>query len=174
MKKLLFFSLLMVFNLPLVGQQVHQQGTVGVDFSISRTGVGVLGGVAYTNNFSDQGFIRLRALGEWGRLYNFKYAQYGADVLAYYSPFYISDFFQFNLAGGVTGGYERVSGITKEKAANIGFQFGFKGGAELEAFLGDQLSFFVNAQQAYMLKKSLGRNYYEVGIGIRIFLNNYY
>lgn len=154
--------------------QVHQQGVTAVDFTLSRTGVGIQGGAAYARNFSDNAFYRVRGFAEFGRLYNFKYSQFGSDLSAYYSPFFISHFFQVNIGGGVTLGYEKVGGVSKEKSDGIGFQVGAKVGAEIEAFLADRLSFFVSGQQAYMVKKSLGRNYYEVGIGMRIFLNNYY
>lgn len=154
--------------------QVHQQGGTAIDLSIGKTGIGILGGVGYTKNFSDQSYLQLRGLGEFGRMYNFRYLHVGADAMVYYSPFFLSDFFQFNAGAGATFGYEKVNGLSKDKGQNIGFMVGVKAGAQLETFVSDQMSFFVYGNQAYMIKKSLGSSYYEVGLGIRIFLNNYY
>lgn len=170
------FAFMCWLQLPflMASAQVHQQGGAAVDFSVARTGVGVMGGVGYAKDISDQAFFRLRGLAEFGRLYNFKYNQFAGDAMVYYCPVHISDFFQINTGAGLTAGYEKVNGISKEKAATIGFQAGIKVGLEIEAFLGDQLSFFAFGNQAYMVKKSLGRNYYEIGVGMRVFLNNYY
>lgn len=167
----IIFSL---FPYLMASAQVHQQGGAAADFSVARSGVGVIGGIGYTKDISDQAFFRLRGLAEFGRLYNFKYNQFAGDAMVYYCPVHISDFFQVNTGAGLSAGYEKVKGISKEKAATIGFQAGIKAGVEIEAFLGDQLSFFAFGNQAYMVKKSLGRNYYEIGIGMRVFLNNYY
>lgn len=153
--------------------QVHQQGGAGIDLSIGKTGIGIMGGLGYIRDFSDNAYLQVRGVGEFGRMYNFKYSHVGLDALAYYNPFFLSDFFQVNIGGGLTLGYEKVKGISKEKSNGIGFMAGVKGGVQIEAFLADQLSFFVQGNQAYMLKKSLGNSYYEVGFGLRVFLNNY-
>lgn len=154
--------------------QVHQEGGTGVDITLGKTGIGVMGGVGYMRNFSDNAYLQVRGLGEFGRMYNFKYAHFGLDAMTFYNPFFISDFFQFNAGAGITLGYEKVKGISKDKSNGIGFMAGLKAGGQIEAFLSDQLGFCLYANQAYMVKKSLGYTYYEVGVGIRIFLNNYY
>lgn len=167
------FTLFLMLMAGLCRAQVHQQGGGAIDLSVGKTGIGVIGGLSYSRNFTDASYLQLRGLVEIGRMYNFKYSHFGADAMVFTSPFYISDFFQLNIGGGITLGYEKVNGITKDKADNIGFMAGFKGGAQAEAFLSDQLSFFVYTNQAYMVKKSLGNSYYEVGLGLRLFLNNY-
>ncbi|WP_186452685.1 conjugal transfer protein TraO [Chitinophaga polysaccharea] len=154
--------------------QVHQQGGTAIDLTLGKTGIGVMGGAGYMKNFSDNAYLQLRGVGEFGRMYNFRYSHFGLDAMAFYNPFYLSDFFQFNAGAGLTIGYEKISGITKEKSNGIGFMAGLKAGANIEAFLSDQMSFYIYGNQAYLVKKSLGTTYYEVGLGIRIFLNNYY
>jgi hypothetical protein len=172
MKKLI--TVCFFFSAITATAQVHQQGGTGFDLTISKTGIGIMGGVGYIKNFSDNAYLQLRGLGEIGRMYNFKYSHIGLDAMAFYNPFFLSDFFQVNMGAGLTIGYEKVKGISKDKSNGIGFMAGLKGGVNVEAFLSDQLSFFIYGNQAYMIKKSLGNNYYEVGLGIRIFLNNYY
>lgn len=167
-------SFLLLFSATSAVAQVHQQGGSAVDLTLAKTGIGATGGLGYIRNFTDASFLQLRGFAEFGRMYNFKYSHYAADVMVYTSPFYLSDFIQFNAGAGITLGYEKVNGITKEKASGIGFMAGFKAGGQLEAFLSDQLSFFMFGQQAYLVKKSLGSNYYEAGLGIRLFLNNHY
>ncbi|RAI97025.1 conjugative transposon protein TraO [Chitinophaga skermanii] len=167
---IIIFLLSMNFSLA----QVHQQGTAALDLSISKTGVGVIAGAGYLKNFNDNAYIYARGLVELGRMYNFKYTHIGLDLSAYYSPFVVSDFFQLNLGVGITTGYENIRGVSKTKNSSVGLMLGAKGGANIEAFLSDQVGFFVFANQAYMFKKSLGSAYYEVGVGLRIFLNNYY
>lgn len=157
-----------------VSGQVHQKGVAAIDLSIHKSGIGIMGSAAYSRNFTDQAYIQARGIIEYGRLYNFKYTLYGADLLTYYNPFFLSDFFQVNVGIGLTGGYERMTGITKEKAGRLGWIVGVKGAIEAEAFLSDQIGFVLSGRQAFMLKKGIGSNYYEVGIGLRIFINNYY
>lgn len=171
MKQLLFGCLFMCSH---AFGQVHQQGGAAVDLSIAKTGVGTMGSIAYLRNFADAAYLQLKGNGEVGRMYNFRYTHAGLDLMVFYNPFYLSDFFQFNAGAGLTLGYENVRGVSKEKSNGIGFMAGVKGGAQLEAFISDQLSFFLSANQAWLVKKSLGSSYYEVGVGIRIFLNNYY
>jgi hypothetical protein len=168
------FTLLAFFIALGACAQTHQQGVAALDFTINKTGVGILGAAGYNRNFSEQAYIQVRGLAEFGRMYSFKYTHFGADLLAYYNPFYLSDFVQVNAGAGLTGGFEKVTGINKGKNNAGGWMIGIKGAVEIEAFLSDQVGFVLSARQAYMVKKSLGNAYYEIGIGVRVFLNNYY
>lgn len=170
---ILFVIILLTFSLNATGQ-VHRLGTKAVDFSAGRSGVGYVGLIGYDINFADPAYFKIRGYGEFGRLYNIKYSNVGADFMAYLNPFYVNEFFQFNIGAGLTFGFENVKGVSEKNKPNVGFMAGIKGGVDVEAFLSDQVGFFLFADQSFMLKKSLGKNIYDLGIGLRIFLNNYY
>lgn len=165
--------LITISPLKVVAQDVHKLGVSAIDLGFSKSDVGFIGSAAYNYNIGDNSYLKIRGYAEFGRLYNVKYTQIGGDAMVYYNPFYLSDFLQVNPGIGLTVGYENIKGVNKENK-NIGFLAGVKGGLDIEAFLSDQIGFFAFGNQAILLKKSIGKYQYDIGIGIRIFLNNYY
>lgn len=165
--------LLLGFSIAARGQ-VHQVGSNALDLYGNRTGIGTLFGLSYNHNTSEVFFLKIRSGFELGRLYSFPYQNVTIDLMAFYAPVPLGNYVQVNLGAGPTAGWEHVGGIEKSRAKDVGFHAGIKGGLEVETFLGDQLSFFLHGDQTLEVKKSLGQQSFQVGIGIRLFLNNYY
>jgi len=173
MKRFLFICLFALSTAAASSQEIHDVGVSAIDFAAGKSGIGFTGRVAMMKNTSPSFYLKLQAAGDFGRLYNLRYQLYSFDVLGYVKPFYISEFFQLNIGGGLTAGYEHINNLPEENAKNIGFSAGIKGSVEAEVFLNDQVGAFLYGDQSLLLKKSLGKNRYGLGVGIRIFLNNY-
>jgi hypothetical protein len=168
----LFLFGLFVVNAVIGQEMTHQEGVSFLEAALVKTEIGVASSFAYGKNITDDIYLKARGFAEFGRITGFKYTQYGTDIMAYVKPFDIINGVQLNVGAGATVGYERLN-VSKELQKGIGFQAGIKAGAEGEIFLKNDLAFFFFGNQAYMIKPSIGKKYYEFGVGLRLFLDYY-
>jgi|GEM_PF-1420218 len=141
---------------------------VGASFFGSDSGQGLR--VDYNNYLNSSLVINPALFYEWGNPMQSSYNQIGADVMFGVIPFDMGQKLALFLKAGVTGGYEKLTGLKNDIN---GFSVGGKGGAELEYAVSESLSFSAYGYQSYMLKKVFGRSYYHIGVGVKFNMFRY-
>lgn len=141
---------------------------IGASFFASDSGQGLR--ADYSKYLSSTFLINPAIFYEWGTPMQSEYNHIGADVLIGVIPFYLGNKFNLSVRAGLTGGYEKLTGLERDVT---GFSVGGKGGGELEFMVSESLSLSAYAYQAYLLKKVFGSSYYHLGLGIKINIYNY-
>lgn len=162
------FCLLCVTEVNAQYMRVRGSSGIGGSFFGSDTGQGLK--VDYRKYLSSTFLVSPALFYEWGKPMQSDYSNIGADIMVGTIPFDLGHKLNFSIRAGLTGGYEKLTGLQNDIT---GFSFGGKGGGELEFMTSETLSISTYAYQAYLLKKVFGSSYYHIGIGFKINLYNY-
>ena len=158
------------FLIPRARAQIVE-GQQAMELSGGKSDLGYIINGGYLRFLSTKLSLKFGAFYESGTPYQFTYHNYGMDALARYNLIALNSILYITPYGGFTANYDHLSPIKQQYSSS--FNYGFKGGLEAEVMLSEEFSFFGFFNQLLLLKvKPFGRERYDYGIGVRLYLEN--